>query len=602
MFRVEDKTLLQLQRSLEVVLSCCSSPVGAPRCGASLHDLNKAFRIDLNANATCVWQIQRNVNQTIRLVFSYFQFAPSSSCETESIKIYDGPSTNSPLLGQVCNDTDAVPVLHSSSDSLTFLITTNSAAFARSFFVYYYFFPAEAKNENCGGELTGPNGTITSPNYPAPYPEFTYCVWHIETAKNSKIKLQFQDFFLELDKTCRFDFTAVYDGLATNTGLIGKVCGRTQPTFESSSNLMTLVLSTDYANSYRGFSAQYTSVPLPAPVEPDTFLTCTSESMKIVLSKSYLASLGYNETQLQLNDPSCRPLVTDSVIFSFPLASCGTTKKDEGHSITYTNIISLSATGSVITRQKNIEIIAKCKMENNSTLEVIYITKNNVIQNTTATGSYNVSMSFYDSDSFSQPVHQSPYYVDLNQNLFAQVSLHSTDPNLLVFVDTCIASPQADFGSPTYDLIRSGCKKDDTVVTYPPLKHYGRFKFNAFRFLRSFPSVYLQCDIVICDSNATESRCTQGCVSRQKRALPTHTWKTNTVVGPIRLKRDLRSAGHSESLTRADAEEMPNLQQYNFYTLSFVVLISNIIIVVAVILKYHKRQAGHGYQKIQSSY
>ncbi|KFU89945.1 CUB and zona pellucida-like domain-containing protein 1, partial [Chaetura pelagica] len=70
-------------------------------------------------------------------------------------------------------------------------------------------------------------------------------------------------------------------------------------------------------------------------------------------------------------------------------------------------------------------------MENNSTLEVIYITKNNVIQNTTATGSYNVSMSFYDSDSFSQPVHQSPYYVDLNQNLFAQVSLHSTDPNLL---------------------------------------------------------------------------------------------------------------------------------------------------------------------------
>ncbi|NXG58053.1 CUZD1 protein, partial [Hemiprocne comata] len=573
---------------------------GAPRCGASLHDLNKAFRIDLNANANCVWQIQRNVNQTIRLIFSYFQFAPSSSCETESIKIYDGPSTNSLLLGQVCNDTDAVPVLQSSSDSLTFLITTNSVAFARNFFVHYNFFPPETKTENCGGQLTGPSGTLTSPNYPAPYPEFTYCVWHIQTAKNSKIKLQFQDFFLELDKTCRFDFTAVYDGLTTNTGLIGKVCGHTQPTFESSSNVMTVVLSTDYANSYRGFSAQYTSVPLPAPVEPNTFLTCTSDSMKIVLSKSYLASLHYNETHLQLNDPSCHPLVTDSVIFSFPLASCGTIKKDDGHSITYTNTISLSATGSIITRQKNIEIIAKCKMENNSTLEVIYITKNNVIQNATAMGSYNVSMSFYDSESFSQPVPQSPYYVDLNQNLFAQVSLHSTDPNLLVFVDTCVASPQPDFGSLTYDLIRSGCNKDDTVVTYPPLKHYGRFKFNAFRFLKSFPSVYLQCDVVICDSNTADSRCTQGCVSRQKRALSTHTWKANTVVGPIRLKRDLRSADHSESLTKADAEETPNLHQYSFYTLSFVVLISNTIIVVAVILKHHKRQAGYGYQKIQS--
>lgn len=33
---------------------------------------------------------------------------------------------------------------------------------------------------------------------------------------------------------------------------------------------MTVVLSTDYANSYRGFSAQYTSAPLPGPAEPDS--------------------------------------------------------------------------------------------------------------------------------------------------------------------------------------------------------------------------------------------------------------------------------------------------------------------------------------------
>lgn len=56
-------------------------------------------------------------------------------------------------------------------------------------------------------------------------------------------------------------------------------------------------------------------------------LTCSSDTMKIVLSKSYLASLGYDGTHLQLNDPSCHPVVTDSVTFSFPLASCGTTKK-----------------------------------------------------------------------------------------------------------------------------------------------------------------------------------------------------------------------------------------------------------------------------------
>lgn len=85
---------------------------------------------------------------------------------------------------------------------------------------------------------------------------------------------------LELDRNCRFDFTAVYDGPTTNTGLIGKVCGRTQTSFESSSNAMTVVLSTDDSNSYRGFSAQYTSVPLPAPVQPDG--ECTRYEQRVL--------------------------------------------------------------------------------------------------------------------------------------------------------------------------------------------------------------------------------------------------------------------------------------------------------------------------------
>nr|XP_047917864.1 CUB and zona pellucida-like domain-containing protein 1 [Anser cygnoides] len=580
-------------------LCWCSSSTGAPRCGTSLADPNKSLKIDLNSDANCVWQIERNENQTIRIIFSYFKFAPSSSCETESINVYDGPSSNSPLLGQVCNNTDAVPMFESSSNSLTFLIKTNSVAFARNFFVFYYFFSPETTR--CGGSLTGPSGTLISPNYPSSYPPFTYCVWHIQTAKKSKINLQFKDFFLELDQNCQFDFLAVYDGLTTNTGLIGKVCGVSRPTFQSSSNGMTVVLSTDYANSYRGFSAQYTSI-LPDPPEPDTSLTCSSDRMEIVVSKDYLDSFGYNETHLQLNDPTCKPVSTDPVIFSFPLNSCGTTKKDEGHRITYTNILlTVSETDKIITRKKSIQIVAKCIMENNSTVEVIYVTENDLIKNTTSVGRYNVSMSFYDSDSFSSPVLQSPYYVDLNQTLFAQVSLHSSDPDLLVFVDTCVASPQPDFGSVTYDLIRSGCNKDDTVVTYPPIEHYGRFKFNAFRFLRSFSSVYLQCDILICDST-TNSRCTEGCISRQKRAASSYTWKAKTVVGPIRLKRDLRAADRSETLTKTDAEETSNLQQKSFYILSFVALISNVIIVVATILKYYKRQPAYGYQKLQSSY
>ncbi|KFO64143.1 CUB and zona pellucida-like domain-containing protein 1, partial [Corvus brachyrhynchos] len=69
-------------------------------------------------------------------------------------------------------------------------------------------------------------------------------------------------------------------------------------------------------------------------------------------------------------------------------------------------------------------------MKNNETLEVIYTTKNNATQHMADGGRYNVSMAFYKSDQLSKPTQNFPCYVDLNQTLFAEVTLHSTDPNL----------------------------------------------------------------------------------------------------------------------------------------------------------------------------
>lgn len=95
-------------------------------------------------------------------------------------------------------------------------------------------------------------------------------------------------------------------------------------------------------------------------------------------------------------------------------------------------------------------------MEHNSTVETMYITEDDIIQNQSELGKYNTSMALFESDSFEKPILESPYYVDMNQTLFVQASIHTSDPNLVVFLDTCIASPTPDFASPTYDLIKSG--------------------------------------------------------------------------------------------------------------------------------------------------
>lgn len=72
-------------------------------------------------------------------------------------------------------------------------------------------------------------------------------------------------------------------------------------------------------------------------------------------------------------------------------------------------------------------------------------------------GRYYVNLTFYNSSSFLWPVHDFPYYVDLNQDLYLQASLYSSDPNLVLFVDTCVASPDPNnFTTLNYELIRSG--------------------------------------------------------------------------------------------------------------------------------------------------
>lgn len=138
----------------------------------------------------------------------------------------------------------------------------------------------------------------------------------------------------------------------------------------------------------------------------------------------------------------------------------------EDHSITYTNVITLTMapTSEVITRQKHLQIIVKCEMEQNSTVEMMYITEDDIIQNQNALGKYNTSMALFESNSFEKTILESPYYVDLNQTLFVQVSLHTSDPNLVVFLYTCSASPTSDFASPTYDLIKNGYVLIDDIL------------------------------------------------------------------------------------------------------------------------------------------
>lgn len=150
-------------------------------------------------------------------------------------------------------------------------------------------------------------------------------------------------------------------------------------------------------------------------------------------------------------------------VFTVNMTTCGNStlilcvKQGNNETITYSNVIKVSAPGTVIKRQKDLHLHISCKMLQNTWVKAMYIADDIIDVNETQYGRYYVNLTFYNSSSFQWPVHDFPYYVDMNQNLFLQASLHSSDRNLTVFVDTCVASPSAsDFSTLVYELTKSG--------------------------------------------------------------------------------------------------------------------------------------------------
>lgn len=132
-------------------------------------------------------------------------------------------------------------------------------------------------------------------------------------------------------------------------------------------------------------------------------------------------------------------------------------QKGERDTISYSNAVVGYYADEVIVRYRRLHLNLRCQMFQNTMMEIMYHADDVTNQNLTQYGLYSASLDFYQSPSFTYPVFNYPYYLLLNQDLYLQATLHSSDSNLTLFVDTCVASPDPyDFVTQTYDLIRNG--------------------------------------------------------------------------------------------------------------------------------------------------
>uniref|UniRef100_A0A8C3UQB2 CUB and zona pellucida-like domain-containing protein 1 n=1 Tax=Catharus ustulatus TaxID=91951 RepID=A0A8C3UQB2_CATUS len=436
---------------------------------------------------------------------------------------------------------------------------------------------------SCGGLLQALSGSIQSPGYPSSYPNNAHCVWLIRLRDTARrIELQFTD----------DEYIEIYDGPPKSSPLLGRICSRSRLTYTSSSNFMSVRFYSDSRYSSGSFRAQYQSFP----ADQNTTLLCLPTHMRAVVDRHYLQSQGYSVASISLADPTCRPKITSTeVIFNISYSDCGTRRQGNSEMITYSNVIKVPAPGKVIKRQKDLHLHISCKMLQDTWVQVMYIADDVIDVNETQYGRFDVNLMFYNSSSFQWPVHDFPYYVDMDQNLFLQASLHSSDQNLTVFVDTCVASPNSsDFRALVYELTKSGCASDPTYTPFPSPRHdVARFGFNAFSFVNRFPSVFLRCELVVCSYQDYSSRCYQGCVSRFKRSADSSHKEVTVVIGPVQLRElasDIQAKGETLSSVPATSSHIP-------LAVTTAVLVA-VLLTVGGFLWKQKLQEAIPYQKL----
>uniref|UniRef100_H3D752 CUB and zona pellucida-like domains 1, tandem duplicate 2 n=1 Tax=Tetraodon nigroviridis TaxID=99883 RepID=H3D752_TETNG len=494
---------------------------------------------------SCYWYI-RPGRGIIELDFSYVNIEYHSSCIYDAVYVYDGSSSSSRLLGRLCGSQRAT--FYSTGAYLTVYFKSDNSVTYQGFRANYqvtvfifYFFKCSCLSINsgapCGGYLYGSNDTFYSPNYPNSYPNYASCYWYIRPGRGI-IELDFSYVNIEYHSSCGYDAVYVYDGYSSSSRLLGRLCGSQRATFYSTGAYLTVYFSSNYIGTYQGFRANYQVVSIKSSNINNSH--CNSANMTIVISTFYLNSLGYDGSNVYLDDPLCRPQFSKyNVTFSFPIDSCGNVKTFEDGRTVYTNSLrAYPTTYGEITRQDHLKLLVGCRMEQDSVSQIMYRVEHRDNSSITGSGRYATLMHFYTSSSFSYKVTQVPYEVLLNQELFVQVEMENKDRSLVVFIDTCLASPSPhDFQTRAYYLVRNGCGADSTYKAYASgFNNYARFSFKAFQFLRATESVYLQCKVLICQASDANSRCRRGCSRRKTRDLQAQHDSQTLVTGPIQLK------------------------------------------------------------------
>ncbi|KAM7237074.1 hypothetical protein CapIbe_011318 [Capra ibex] len=202
----------------------------------------------------CEWRLRGPLGHYLTIHFEDFNLQNSSGCERDFVEIWEN-HTSGTLLGRYCGSSIPNSIDTSSNVALVRFVTDGSLS-ASGFRIRF-----DSSLEGCGGDLQGPSGTFTSPNYQNPNPHGWMCEWRITVQEGRRVTLTFDSLRLEAHPFCSSEHVTVFNGIRSNSPQLEKLCRSVNGSneIESSGNTMKVVYFTDGSRPYGGFTASYTS-------------------------------------------------------------------------------------------------------------------------------------------------------------------------------------------------------------------------------------------------------------------------------------------------------------------------------------------------------
>ncbi len=213
---------------------------------------------DYMPNTDCKWLIQPNNASSITLDFSWLELEN----DYDYIRVYDGNSTNDPLLAVYTGVmTSTLPLISTGGSMLIHFESDNIENWDG--FAANWTSTQNNSGNNGGGantpcsglvNLSSSNGSFSDGSGANNYEPNADCKWLIQVSGATSIDLDFSSFDLEQS----YDYVKVYDGTDANANLLASLTGNTIPaTISSSGSSLFVHFTSDNLINKGGWEANY---------------------------------------------------------------------------------------------------------------------------------------------------------------------------------------------------------------------------------------------------------------------------------------------------------------------------------------------------------